>query len=273
MAHSDRFLVGWAVLTNKLRYISAPRVLGIVVGAGTGSRFGGLKQLDQLAGKPVLWHALEPVLAVCDFVVAVVPQAQVDSLGPELSARGVVVQGGGATRSESVRCGLQALTLSLAGGVVEAGGVAESSSRSDELLFGTDKIRFGAGDIVVIHDAARPLAADVIFRNVLEAVRGGADSAVPVVAVTDTIRHESLGPIDRASLRAVQTPQAFKAQMLWQAHKGSPEATDDATLVETIGGRVELVEGDPANFKITHQVDLAKAEAVLLGAGEFGVAK
>lgn len=113
----------------------------------------------------------------------------------------------------------------------------------------------------------------MIFSNVLEAVRGGADSAVPVVAVTDTIRHESRGPIDRASLRAVQTPQAFKAQMLWQAHKGSPEATDDATLVEAIGGRVELVEGDPANFKITHQVDLAKAEAVLLGAGEFGVAK
>jgi 2-C-methyl-D-erythritol 4-phosphate cytidylyltransferase len=98
---------------------------------------------------------------------------------------------------------------------------------------------------------------------VVEAVRGGADAAVPAVEVTDTLRHRSVGPVDRVGLVAVQTPQAFRAAALRGAHAGAPEATDDASLVEATGGKVVVVDGSAANLKITHPVDLAIAEALL----------
>jgi len=195
----------------------------------------------------VLWHALEPALSVCDVVVAVVPEKLVGSLACELADKGVLVVGGGATRSESVRCGLRALADLL----------GESASLR------TSDTPFDSRDVIVVHDAARPLATDEIFRNVILAVQDGADAAVPAIEVSDTIRHQSQGLIDRSSLRAVQTPQAFKAEKLWQAHLDSPDATDDATLVEAIGGEVELVQGDPVNLKLTHQMDLAVAETLL----------
>ena len=99
-------------------------------------------------------------------------------------------------------------------------------------------------------------------------MKDGADAAVPAIEVTDTIRHTETGPVDRSLLRAVQTPQAFKAEMLEAAHAESPEATDDATLVEAIGGKVVLVEGSPDNIKITRPRDLAVAEALLRQSGD-----
>ena len=112
-----------------------------------------------------------------------------------------------------------------------------------------------------VHDAARPLASPDLYARVIAAVRAGADGAIPGLAVTDTIKVvDDDGVVvdtpDRASLVAVQTPQAFRAATLRAAHGSGGEATDDAALVEAFGGRVVVVAGEPANRKITTPADL-----------------
>ena len=193
-----------------------------MVAAGSGNRFGGQKQFEQLEGRRVVDWSLAACRAVAEGVVLVVPPDH-DAL-EEVD----VVVNGGAPRSDSVRAGLAAVP-------------AEA-------------------DIVIIHDAARPIAAPVLFQAVVEAVRTGADGAVPGVAVTDTIKRvvngRVLATLDRAALVALQTPQAFTAEVLRRAHASGAEATDDAALVEAIGGRVVVVPGDPANTKITLPADL-----------------
>ncbi len=124
---------------------------------------------------------------------------------------------------------------------------------------------------IVVHDAARPLADPALFERVIAAVRDGADGAVPGVPVPDTIKRVDpaghvIETLDRAALRAIQTPQAFAADVLRRAHAGEGDATDDAALVEAAGGRVVVVEGDPANLKVTGRDDLVRAEA-LSGSG------
>ena len=220
-------------------------IFGIVVGAGSGERFGRLKQLDLLCDKSVLQHSLTAAANACDTVVAVVPDALVEQIAlgeAGFSGKQIFATAGGSTRAESVRCGIRALG-------------EQMSSWPD-------------GSIAVVHDAARPLASQEIFQRVIAAVKDGADAAVPVTEVTDTIRHTATGPVDRSLLRAVQTPQAFKAEMLEAAHAESPEATDDATLVEAIGGKVVLVEGSPDNIKITRPRDLTVAEVLLRHPGD-----
>ena len=203
----------------------------IVVAAGSGSRFGRPKQYEELAGRPVLDWSLAAARAAAggadDGVVVVVPPDRV----AEHASGAATVVGGGATRSSSVRAGLAAVP--------------------------------GHADVIVVHDGARPLAGPELFDRVVGAVRDGADAAVPAVEVTDTLRRRSGGPVDRNGLVAVQTPQAFRAAPLRRAHAAGPEATDDASLVEAAGGKVVVVEGSPANLKITRPVDLAIAEALL----------
>lgn len=201
----------------------------ILVAAGSGSRFGGAKQYARLAGQRVVDWSLSVAREASAGVVLVVPAGRE---GGSEAADVVVV--GGATRSESVRAGLARVPPDAA--------------------------------VVVVHDAARPLAAAGLFESTIGAVRAGADAAVPVVAVTDTLRHrDGGGVVDRDGLVAVQTPQAFRVDALRRAHAGGGEATDDASLVERSGGRVVIVEGDPANRKITDATDLVAAEAVLGG--------
>jgi 2-C-methyl-D-erythritol 4-phosphate cytidylyltransferase len=216
----------------------------IVVAAGVGTRFadrsGGdePKQYRPLAGLRVLDHSLVPAHAVSDGVVLVVaPDRMADEarVAGEV-APGTVVVAGAATRSGSVRCGLDVVPVD--------------------------------AEVVVVHDAARPLATVDLFRSVIGAVTGvGADGAVPGVEVTDTIKQVAgevvVGTLDRASLVAVQTPQAFRAVALRAAHAAGPEGTDDASLVEADGGRVVVVPGDPDNRKITVAEDLDAAERVL----------
>jgi 2-C-methyl-D-erythritol 4-phosphate cytidylyltransferase len=162
--------------------------------------------------------------SVADGVVLVVPPGHADAEVAD------VVVTGGATRSDSVRAGLAAVP-------------------SD-------------ADIVVVHDAARPFASPALFHAVVAAVAGGVDGAVPGVAVADTIKqvHDGrvVATLDRDTLVAVQTPQAFAAEALRRAHRHGGEATDDAALVEAAGGRVVVVEGDPANTKITRRADLGE---------------
>ena len=122
--------------------------------------------------------------------------------------------------------------------------------------------------IICIHDAARPLASEQLFRRVIEAVVNGADAAIPGVAVADTIKVvDRTGRVidtpDRSTLVAVQTPQAFRAAVLRAAHASGGEATDDAALVEAGGGLVVVVEGEPDNRKITHPDDLEWARRVV----------
>jgi len=203
----------------------------IVVAAGSGSRFGRPKQYEELAGRPVLDWSVAAAHAAAggpgDGVVVVVPP---ERAGESASGADTVV-GGGDTRSTSVRAGLAAVP--------------------------------GDADVIVVHDGARPLAGAELFARVVGAVRDGADAAVPAVDVTDTLRHRSGRAVDRNGLVAVQTPQAFRAAALRRAHDSEPEATDDASLVEAAGGKVVVVEGSPANLKITRPVDLAIAEALL----------
>lgn len=201
---------------------------------GTSSRFGRLKQYELLEGRRVLDWALSAARAVSEGVVLVVPRDGGARGEPGVEA----VVTGGATRSASVRAGLAAVP--------------------DEI------------EIILVHDAARPLAPVAVFERAIAAVADGADAAVPVVPVIDTIRQrhpdrEGSVTLDRTTLRSVQTPQAFAAAALRRAHRGDPEATDDVGLVEALGGRVVEVEGDPVNLKLTHEADLAVARALMRG--------
>lgn len=196
----------------------------IVVAGGSGTRFGARKQYLRLGGRRVLDWALDAAAAHSDGVVLVVPADVAD----EPEAKADVVVAGGATRSASVRAGLAAVP--------------------DEAA------------VIVVHDAARPVPVPHVWRAVLEAVAAGADAAVPGVPVTDTLRSIHGGVVDRSSLVAVQTPQAFRAAALRAAHADGGDATDDASLVEARGGNVVLVDGDPRNVKITTPADLSVAE-------------
>ena len=206
----------------------------IVVAAGSGRRFGGAKQYAPLGGRRVLDWSLDAARAGGRGVVLVVAPTEVGR--PEPAAD--VVVAGGATRSGSVRAGLAAVPA--------------------------DAPR------IVVHDAARPFAPPELFDAVLAAVAGGADGAVPGLPVADTIKQvDAAGRVvhtpARASLVAVQTPQAFRAAALRDAHARAAEGTDDAQLVEAAGGTVVVVPGRADNRKLTEADDLAWAESRLAG--------
>jgi 2-C-methyl-D-erythritol 4-phosphate cytidylyltransferase len=153
-------------------------------------------------------------------------------------------------------------------------GVAGGGTRSASVRNGLAAVPAEA-DIICVHDAARPLASAELFDSVIDAIVDGADGAVPGVPVSDTIKvvdrdglhvRVSATP-DRDSLVAVQTPQAFRAAMLRAAHASGGEATDDAALVELLGGRVVVVEGEASNRKITDRDDLEWARRMVARAG------
>lgn len=197
----------------------------IVVAGGSGARFGQRKQYLPLAGRRVLDWSLDAARAVGS-VVLVVPA---DCAG-EAEPLADQVVAGGPTRSASVRAGLAAVPSDV--------------------------------EVIVVHDAARPVPVPAVWERVLAAVADGADGAVPVVPVADTLRELGGGTVDRSRLVAVQTPQAFRAASLRAAHVGDPEGTDDASLVEASGGKVVVVDGDVGNLKITTPTDLLVAEAL-----------
>lgn len=205
-------------------------VWGIVVAGGLGRRFGAVKQFELLAGRPLHEWAVEGVRSVADGVVLVVPAEYTSD--SRLGAVADRVVCGGRTRSDSVRAGL--------------GCVPDETA------------------IVVVHDAVRPLASVALFRAVVDAVSGGADGAVPGLPMSDTVKLVDDGVVratlDRTTIVRVQTPQAFRAAILRRAHEGSPDATDDAALVEAAGGTVVVVPGEEGNLKITSPEDLALME-------------
>jgi 2-C-methyl-D-erythritol 4-phosphate cytidylyltransferase len=202
-------------------------VWAIVVAAGAGRRFGGAKQYKPLGGRRVLDWSVDAARTAADGVVLVVAPTAVGRAEPAVD----VVVAGADSRSGSVRAGLAAVPAD--------------------------------AEVVLVHDAARPLAGADVFAAAVAAVRAGADAAVPAVPVGDTLRSVAGGVVDRDGLLAVQTPQAFRAGALRAAHAGGGEATDDASLVEADGGKVVVVDGSPDNLKITRPTDLVVAEALL----------
>ena len=212
----------------------------IVVAAGSGSRFGARKQFLDLSGRSVIDRAVAEAVHHAEGVVVVLPG---DRAGAGLGGRSPT-----ATPPRAVR--------------VVTGG----SSRSDSVRRGLAAVPPDA-EVVVVHDGARPLASAELYRRVVAAVREGADGAVPVVEVTDTVRRHGVA-FDRRGLVAVQTPQGFRAGVLRAALAEGGEATDDATLVEATGATVVEVEGDRGNLKITTPEDLTMAAALLGEADE-----
>ncbi len=149
--------------------------------------------------------------------------------------------------------------------------VAGGHSRSQSVRKGLKAVPPEA-TIIVVQDAARPGASTNLYRTVIEAVKAGADAAVPALPVVDTLKRvvetahgiKVKETVDRADLMAIQTPQAFKRQILEAAHESGDEATDDAGLVEAVGGTVNIVPGELAAIKITTPQDLDIA-AELMG--------
>jgi 2-C-methyl-D-erythritol 4-phosphate cytidylyltransferase len=222
------------------------KTVAIIVAGGSGTRFGAElpKQFLELGGKPILMRSIE---AFANFgncpvdVIVTLPSDQMDlwqrlcdRYGFDVPHR---VVPGGETRWHSVKHALDSM-----GDVNEV-------------------------DIIAVHDGVRPMVtADVICRTIAAARRDGA--AVPVVALNDSVRQvvgEASHALDRSTLRAVQTPQAFDARLLLDAYSlpYQPTFTDDASVVEQLGHPITLVEGDPHNLKITRPMDLALAEYLL----------
>ena len=203
-------------------------VWAIVVAAGSSTRFGRPKLLETIAGAAVVEHAVGVAQRCCDQVVLVSSDPNVVEL-----CDGVLVVPGGRSRSESVRRGLDALPPDV--------------------------------EFVLVHDGARPGAPAEVFARVIAALRRGADAVVPALAVADTIKQVEgdvvVSTPDRSSLVAVQTPQGFRAALLSEAHSSGADATDDAALIESVGGVVHVVEGSPRAAKITTEYDLVVARA------------
>jgi 2-C-methyl-D-erythritol 4-phosphate cytidylyltransferase len=181
----------------------------------------------------VVDYSLNAARQSCDGVILVLPPGWWPDIWEKHAD---AVAHGGATRSDSVRAGLAL--------------VPEES------------------EVVVVHDAARPLATPALFESVIAALEthAGVDGVVPGVPVTDTLKRVEdntvAGTISRDGLVAVQTPQAFRTHVLRQAHAAGLDATDDAALVEAMGGTVMVVPGEKANIKVTFSEDLVIARAL-----------
>jgi 2-C-methyl-D-erythritol 4-phosphate cytidylyltransferase len=218
----------------------------IVAAAGRGERLGAAvpKAMQLLAGEPLVVHAVRSVAAAqhISYVIVAAPPDDVasvrDQLAALVSAPTISVVLGGATRQQSVAAALDVVPPDV--------------------------------DVVLVHDAARPLAPTSLVDTVATAVRAGHDAVVPGIPLTDTVKQvDARGAVvatpNRATLRAIQTPQGFRRKVLARAHAAATggDVTDDATLVERLGDTVYVISGAPEAFKITRPLDLVLAEALL----------
>lgn len=217
-------------------------VIAVVPAAGSGERLaaGIPKAFCEVAGRTLLERAVAGLLesGVVDHVVVAVPVDRIDEAKRVLADRATVVAGG-PDRTQSVDLALAALPVAAA--------------------------------FVLVHDAARALTPPTLIARVVDALRAGHDAVVPALRLHDTIKAVDangvvLGTPERDGLRAVQTPQGFATDLLLRAYRAGAGAvgfTDDASLVEHVGGQVQVVDGDPLAFKITTQLDLVLADAIV----------
>ena len=220
----------------------------VLTAAGSGSRLGCEvpKALVELSGRPFVWWAARGLRAGgVGTIVVTAPAASLDEFRAGIADIGgvEVVAGSDRSRQASVALGLAAL-----------------GQRNE-------------GDVVLVHDAARPLTPAQVTARVIDAVRAGAGAVIPVLPVTDTLKSVDAsgvvtGTPRRADMVAVQTPQGFRWDVLMRAHEagaslGADEAvaaTDDAGLVEAIGAVVHTVAGDERSLKVTRPLDLSLAQ-------------
>jgi 2-C-methyl-D-erythritol 4-phosphate cytidylyltransferase / 2-C-methyl-D-erythritol 2,4-cyclodiphosphate synthase len=212
-----------------------PRTAALIVAAGQGLRAGAVvpKQFALLAGKPMIAHSYGAMAShpAINEILVVIGAGQETALAAALGPVRFVL--GGETRRESVRNGLEALSVA---------------------------------DRVLIHDAARPFLSHQVIDALVEALDSH-EGALPALPVADTLARGSdmLGEnVPRDDLVRVQTPQAFHTETLLSAHRAWPagaDATDDAQIVRALGHAVAIVAGDPMLEKITHPADFAAAEA------------
>ncbi|MDD7812696.1 2-C-methyl-D-erythritol 4-phosphate cytidylyltransferase [Mycobacterium sp. CSUR Q5927] len=215
--------------------------VAVVPAAGSGVRLGAgvPKAFFLLGGQTLVERAVAALResGVIDEVVVAVPPDRTDEAKLILGGTASVVVGG-ASRVDSVRLALESA---------------------------------GNPDFVLVHDAARSLTPPDLVVRVVAALRDGHRAVVPVLPVSDTIKAVDangvvLGTPERDGLRAVQTPQGFAAELLLRAYQqagAGTQFTDDASMVEHIGGQVQTVDGDPLAFKITTKLDALLAEAVV----------
>jgi 2-C-methyl-D-erythritol 4-phosphate cytidylyltransferase/2-C-methyl-D-erythritol 2,4-cyclodiphosphate synthase len=213
-----------------------PRIAALLVAAGTGSRLGAEtpKQFLSIAGRPVIRHAAE---ALAREAALIQPVGDAAPIMAALAGMDVLpaVPGGG-TRQDSVRAGLEALAAH-------------------------------APDIVLVHDAARPVIPPGTVAALLAALES-APGAIPAAPVADTLKRGAdgriTGTVSREGLFRAQTPQAFRFPLLLELHRAAePGATDDAAILEAAGHAVALVPGHEDNIKLTYKEDLVRLERVI----------
>lgn len=209
-----------------------PRTVALIVAAGRGVRSGSEmpKQFAPLAGRPmVAWsHAALSAHPAIDDVVVVIGEGQSEALAAAVPGAASVI--GGSERRDSVAAGLAG---------IEA-------------------------DHVLVHDAARPFVPVAVVDRLIAALDDH-EGAVPVLPVADTIVNDAGDVVPRATLNRVQTPQAFRFDVLVRAHRAwtGNAPTDDAQMLRALGGSVALVQGDVMLEKVTYPADFAAAEARL----------
>lgn len=221
-------------------------VAALVPAAGRGERLGpgAPKALRELAGAPILVHAVRALASSrqVHLIVVAAPQDEIEMV------RGLMAQ-------QDLACDVSVVT----------GGETRQESVARALIALPDDV-----DVVLVHDAARPLVPAEVVERVVAAVRAGHEAVVPAIPLVDTIKRvddedDVIETIDRATLRAVQTPQGFSRPALMRAHAAADElATDDAGLAERIGIRVHVVEGHEEALKVTRPNDLVIAEAIIV---------
>ena len=215
----------------------------IIAAAGSGERFGATlpKALITLGNRTLIEHAVAALAPIASEIVICAPAGYEKQI-QELVGADITVVTGGTTRSDSVRAGIAALT--------------------------------GKNKYVLVHDAARALASTQLAKNVLAALEKGEVAIIPGLELIDTVKSVDAGghvtsTPDRASLRRVQTPQGFDLEILKKAHSSGANATDDGALVEAIGHKVLIINGEERALKITTPADLATALSTLGDSSEF----
>jgi 2-C-methyl-D-erythritol 4-phosphate cytidylyltransferase/2-C-methyl-D-erythritol 2,4-cyclodiphosphate synthase len=217
--------------------MSQPKSAAIIAGAGLGKRLGANlpKALIQIEGISLVERAFSALSQVVDEIVITAPEGFAEEFRKIVGESAKVITGG-VLRSDSVNLALQSLSPSV--------------------------------EYVLVHDAARGLATSDLAGRVLAELKGGELAVIPALAVVDTIKEvDEKGYVrntpNRASLKAVQTPQGFAASVLKRAHEASEDATDDAALVEAIGVKVKTIPGEARAMKVTNAEDIALAIALI----------
>lgn len=205
-------------------------VWAIVLAGGTGTRYGRLKQLEDLGGSRLVDHTVAAARRTCDRVALVLPPGV-----PWDGAPVDVLATGGGHQAESLRNALAAVP--------------------------------DRAGILVLADPAHPLAADRLFTDVVGAVRGGADGAVPVVPMLEVVQRVHDGVVvetlPKQDTVLAQSPQAFRAGVLRAAHAGAPRPVENSGMLAALGHRVVTVPGDPANLHVATVEDLAVVRRLL----------